>query len=85
METWSVEENKALVEYVLFHVGDPDTWPSHSKRSKFWKEAAEFVQQRSKALTKRSGKKEKLIYDDSICIVLIYLVQAWSQLYRIEW
>ena len=31
--TWSIEENKALVQFVLYH-GPEDTWPSHSKCSK---------------------------------------------------
>lgn len=54
-EAWSDEENKALVEFVLFHC-EPTEWLSHSKTSKFWKDAAEFVWQRSKATMKRSGK-----------------------------
>ncbi len=55
VDTWTKEENKALVEYVLFH-GEPNVWPSHSKGSKFWQLAAEFVQQRSGASTKRTGE-----------------------------
>ncbi len=55
VDTWTKEENKALVEYVLFH-GDPNVWHSHSKGSKFRQLAAEFVQQRSGASTKRTGE-----------------------------
>ena len=29
IETWSVDENKALVQFLLFH-GPEDSWPSHS-------------------------------------------------------
>ena len=54
-QTWSKEEDKALVEFVLFH-SDPAVWPSHSKKSKFWKDAATFVQQRSKASVQRNGR-----------------------------
>ena len=53
-EVWSDEENKALIEFVLFHC-DPAVWPSHKKASKFWSDAANFVQQRSKASAKRTG------------------------------
>ena len=44
VETWSMEENRALVQFILFY-GPEDAWPSHSKTSKFWKEAALYVQQ----------------------------------------
>ena len=47
-------ENKALIEYILFHC-DPQVWPSHKKASKFWSDAANFVQPRSKASVKRTG------------------------------
>ena len=53
-EVWSDEENKALIEFVLFHC-DPAVWPSHKKANKFWSDAANFVQQRSKASAKRTG------------------------------
>ena len=33
IDPWSEEENKALVEFVLFHC-DCTTWPSHGKKSK---------------------------------------------------
>ena len=52
-QTWS-REDKALVEFVLFH-SDPAVWPSHSKNSKFWTDAATFVQQRSKAFVQWNG------------------------------
>ena len=55
VESWRKEENKALVEFVLFH-GDPNTWPSFGKRNRFWEEAAEFVQKRTKSVTKHTGK-----------------------------
>ena len=54
MQVWGDEENKALIEFVLFHC-DPAVWPSHKKASKFWSDAANFVQQRSKAPVKRTG------------------------------
>ena len=60
-EAWSDEENKALVEFVLFHC-DPAVWPSHSKTSKFWKDAADFVHQRSKTTVKRSGMMHCTLY-----------------------
>ena len=41
-EVWSDEENKALIEFMLFHC-DPAVWPSHKKASKFWSDAANFV------------------------------------------
>ena len=53
-QTWSREEDSALVEFVLFH-SDPAVWPSHSKSSKFWTDAATFVQQRSKASVQQNG------------------------------
>lgn len=55
VETWTNEENRALVEFVLFY-SNPNTWPKFSKRHKFWKELADFVQPRARTLTKRSGK-----------------------------
>ena len=45
----------ALVEYVLFY-GDGKTWPSQSKGSKFWVDAAEYVHCRSTSTKKRTGK-----------------------------
>ena len=42
-ESWSDHENQALVQFLLFY-GPEDSWPSHSKTSKFWSEAALFVQ-----------------------------------------
>ena len=59
IETWSVEENKALVQFVLFH-GLEDTWPSHSKSSKFWSEATLFIQRAGGASIKRTGNTYKL-------------------------
>ena len=57
LEAWSEAENKALIEFVLFHC-DPAVWPCHSKSSRFWRDAADFVYQRSKSSCKRSGKNE---------------------------
>ena len=53
-EVWVDAENKALIEFVLFRC-DPQVWPSHKKASKFWSDAANFVQQRSKVSVKRTG------------------------------
>ena len=44
---WSVDEVKALVEFVLFRT-DPEKWLSH-KRDEFWESAARFVQRQSYA------------------------------------
>ena len=65
-QTWSREEDRALVEFVLFH-SDPAVWPSHSKKSKFWTEAATFVQQRSKASVQRNGS--------SLILIATFLIQ----------
>ena len=45
IDTWSDEENKALVEFVLFHAQE-GRWPTFPKSSKFWAEVAEYVQKR---------------------------------------
>ena len=58
IETWSVDENKALVQFLLFH-GPEDSWPSHSKCSKFWSEAARFVQQVGGSSVKRTGNTKR--------------------------
>ena len=58
-ESWSEEENKALVEFMLFH-SDPSVWPSHSKKSKFWQEAALFIQKRTNTVFQRTGNLNKL-------------------------
>ena len=62
VETWSMEENKALVQFILFY-GPNDAWPSHSKTSKFWNEAASYVQQvgGSQSL-KRTGRRNQYQY-----------------------
>jgi hypothetical protein len=49
---WSVEETKALVEFLLFN--DPKKWPS-TKDEKFWKSAATFVQERARGPRVRTG------------------------------
>ena len=54
VETWSSEENKALVQFVLFH-GPEDVWPLYSKSSKFWSEAALFIQRAGRSTAKRTG------------------------------
>ena len=33
-ENWSIDENKTLVQFLLFY-GPEDSWPSHSKTSRF--------------------------------------------------
>ena len=53
-ETWTDDENRALVEFLLFY-GPEDTWPSHSKSSRFWSEASLFVQQNGGSSAKRTG------------------------------
>ena len=67
VETWSSEENKALVQFVLFH-GPEDVWPSHSKNSKFWSEAALFIQRAGRSTAKRTGSANlyhnMLVYSD---------------------
>ena len=46
-EQWSVNELKALTEFVLFHTSG-ESWPSH-KQDAFWKCASEFVKSRGGA------------------------------------
>ena len=53
-ESWSDDENKALVQFLLFY-GPEDSWPSHSKNSKFWSEAAIFVQQNGGSIVMCTG------------------------------
>ena len=53
--TWSLEEVKALVEFMLFHTDPTEKWPTH-KRDDFWDSAARFVQRRSRATLRRTGK-----------------------------
>lgn len=48
------------MEYVLFH-NEQGVWPSFSKGSKFWQQAAEFIQERSKASAKRTDKIENAL------------------------
>lgn len=55
VETWSANESRALVEFILFYC-DPNAWPDYGKKHKFWKELAEFVQLRAGTQIKRSGK-----------------------------
>ena len=57
VETWSEEENKSLVEFVLFHTTS-DHWPCYPRSSKFWTQASEYVHQRSKASVQRSGEAQ---------------------------
>lgn len=52
--TWSEDEVKALVEFVLFH-SNTKAWPSHNHQS-FWSNAAVYVKHRSSSTCKRSGK-----------------------------
>ena len=55
-ESWSTEENKAL----LLFQGDPPVWPSFSKKSKFWQKDAVLIQRRSSSTFQRSGKQRQL-------------------------
>ena len=75
-QTWSREEDKALVEFVLFH-SDPAVWPSHSKNSKFWTDAATFVQQRSKAFVQRNGSSLILTGTPNHEIIIVPLL-VWE-------
>lgn len=50
-DVWSEEENKALIEFVLFH--HSDVWPTFVESHKFVRQTAEFVFKRAK--TKRTG------------------------------
>ena len=69
--TWSLEEVKSLVEFVLFHADPIEKWPSH-KRDEFWDSAARFVQRRSRATLRRTGKG--IVMDNFLCLyqVLTY-------------
>lgn len=51
-EAWSLEENRSLVEFILFS-GD-DVWPAYPRSSHFWVDAADFVNHGS---MNRSGIK----------------------------
>ena len=50
--TWSAEEIKALVEFILLHC--EDKWPNH-KFEQFWKSAATFVKERSGSVHLQTG------------------------------
>ena len=52
--TWSDEENKALLTFLLLNRPE-DSWPATKNRG-FWSSAAEFVQQVGKGTVRRSGK-----------------------------
>ena len=45
-ETWSTDEDKALVELVLFY-SEPHNWPRFGQKSHFWRDIADFVQRRA--------------------------------------
>lgn len=51
---WSENEVKALVEFVLLY-SNTVVWPTH-KELEFWESAAEFVKNRVKSTSLRSGK-----------------------------
>lgn len=51
--SWSKEELKYLVEFILFH-GTGQEWPTH-KRTAFWEEAGSFVRRRARTSNIRSG------------------------------
>ena len=50
---WTVEENKALVEFMLFN--NPKKWTS-TKDQKFWKAAATFMRDKAQETQVRTGK-----------------------------
>ena len=50
---WSDQEVYALILFMMFHT-DGQTWVTH-KQSKFWEDAAKFVQQHSKSANCRTG------------------------------
>ena len=53
--TWSQEELKALVEFILFHCS-VEKWPTH-KLQEFWRNAAEFIKKRTHASYSRTGRQ----------------------------
>ena len=54
-EQWSVDELKALTEFIVFHTSG-ESWPTH-KQDVFWKGASEFVKSRGGAVNVvRSGR-----------------------------
>lgn len=55
-KAWGIEEKKSIIEFILLH-GDPQVWPSHSRKSRFWISASEFVKRRSNSSIQRSGKE----------------------------
>ena len=71
IDTWSDEESKALVEFVLFHAQE-GRWPTFPKSSKFWAEVAEYVQKRGGSDSKRTGKwiraEISSLQDDSLSL-----------------
>ena len=58
---WRTEEHKSLIEFRLLH-GDPHKWPTHSRQSRFWIAASEFVKQRSNSSIQRSDMTLSLSY-----------------------
>ena len=45
VETWSEDEKKSLVEFVLFHTTS-DHWPCYPRCSKFWTQASECASEK---------------------------------------
>ena len=79
VDVWSDDENKALVEFVLLHCA-PETWPSHGKASRFWREAAELnLYQGEVKLYISEQVYFQLVCAYSICNTIIsYAVRSWS-------
>ena len=53
LDQWTLEELYALVEFVLLRSG-ADKWTS-SHRKRVWQEASDFVAERTKSDTRRTG------------------------------
>ena len=67
LETWSDDENKALVKFVLFY-SSPNAWPTYGKTHKYWREAAEYVQLRSSTRVIRTGELIIIAVYNIMCI-----------------
>ena len=57
--TWSEEETKALLTFLLLNQPE-DNWPV-TKSQVFWFSASEFVQQVGKTSVRRSGKANQML------------------------
>lgn len=74
--TWSVDEVKALTEFILFYT-EVDKWPTH-KREHFWKSAATFVQRRAHTTFVRTGRN---LHKHMYILIFMYMY-VYMYVYR---